>query len=162
MFRIGPNLKLKILFWEFCSADEKDHALFTLKKVPHAGLPSLYQLYMEASDLVEYDFAIKHFENWAHWDRLCQCTWFQDHIAEWRKELAIKVKAEAVRAIQLEAKGKGKNSYQANKWLIEKGWIETSGTSKKVGRPTKEEVKEFITPSDLKDDFNRLFKTELN
>jgi hypothetical protein len=153
---INP-LHLKKLVWETCPPEDKAVAVYTLKPQEHQGLPSLYQLYMAMEDIIEYDFAKTYLASWSHWERLCQCPWFQPHINAWRKELAIKVKAEAVREIRLEAAAGGKNSYQANKWLVDKGWIgQEAGASKRVGRPKKEDILPEIDKQDLADDLKRM------
>lgn len=156
-FAINP-LHLKKLFWETCTPEEKDLAVYTLKTQEHQGLPSLYALYMAMEDVIEYDFATTYLASWDHWERLCQCNWFQPYIDSWRKELAIKIKAKAVREIRMEAEAGGKNAYQANKWLVEKGWVgqETKGGTKGAGRPKKEEILPEINVQDLADDLKRM------
>lgn len=150
-------LHLKKLFWETCPPEDKALARYTLKDVEHQGLPSLYKLYMAMEDIIEYDFAKTYLASWSHWERLCQCTWFQPYIDSWRKELAIKIKAHAVREIRREAESLGKNAYQANKWLVDKGWVgQEAGSTRRVGRPKKEEILPEINKQDLDEDFNRM------
>lgn len=154
---INP-LHLKKLFWETCPPEDKALAVYTLKDREHQGLPSLYEAYMAMEDIIEYDFAKAHLASWDHWERLCQCNWFQPYIDSWRKELAIKIKARAVREIRLEAEAGGKNAYQANKWLVDKGWVgsETKGSKQAVGRPKKEEILPEINNQDLAEDLKRM------
>lgn len=150
-------LHLKKLFWETCPPEDKALARYTLKDVEHQGLPSLYQLYMAMEDIIEYDFAKAYLASWSHWERLCQCSWFQPYIAAWRHELAVKIKAHAVREIRREAESLGKNAYQANKWLVDKGWVgQEAGSTRRVGRPKKEEILPEINKQDLDEDFNRM------
>jgi hypothetical protein len=150
-------LRLKKLFWEHCAPDEKALAVYVLADEDRHGLPSLKQLYLQGQDLTEYDFALAHLDSWEHWERLCNCSWFQDTLAQWRKELALKFKAQAIKRVQAEAEGTGKNSFQANKWLIDHGHVgeAVKGMGKK-GRPTKDEVIEYIAKEDLEDDLQRI------
>lgn len=154
------SLHLKKLFWEHCAPEEKGLAVYTLKDTSHQGLPSLYEAYMAMEDIIEYDFAKTYLASWDHWERLCQCSWFQPYINSWRRELAIKVKARAVREIRLEAEAGGKNAYQANKWLVDKGWIgqETKGNQRSVGRPKKEEILPEIDRQELEEDMKRMIQ----
>jgi len=139
LVNINNKFLLKGLFYEETLAD-KSTVLWTLKEQDYKGYPSLYRLYMEANDLTEYKFIKKHFGSMAHWEALCQCKWFAPLIEAWRKELELKVRSEALANIQREAKTSSKNSFSANKFLIDKGWVENK-QERKVGRTSKEEIK---------------------
>lgn len=124
---------LKGLFFETTGAD-KGTVLYTLKDEDHNSYPSLYRLYLEMEDLTEYEFANTYMDGWEHWTMLCACSWFQPYVARWRTELSLKVKAQALRAIREEAESdNSKNSYQANKFLLEGGWKDKD-TGKQTGR----------------------------
>ncbi len=132
--------KTKALFYEY--NPDKSQVLYTLQDEDKGDIPSLYRLYMELGDLTEYEFAVQHFYNWEHWKMLCSISWFIPHIARWREELDLKTKAEALKRIKAEAKDpKAKNTFSANKVLIDRSW-ENSKPKKPTprGRPTKEEV----------------------
>jgi hypothetical protein len=150
-------LRLKKLFWELCSPEEKHMASYVLSDEDKHGLPSLKRLYLESEDLTEYAFALAHLDSWEHWERLCACTWFEDYLVKWRKELALKFKAAAIKRLQVEAEGDGRHSFSANKWIIDHGYAGEAikGVGKR-GRPTKEEVHEFIAKEDLDDDLSRI------
>lgn len=153
-FRSGNNkLLLTSIFFEE-SYDDTSMVLYSLKDQDHRGYQSLYRLYIEMEDLTEWEFANTYLEGWDHWQRLCKCSWFKPLITRWRKELELKLKARALRAIQAEAAGDGKNSYMANKFLVEKGWIERP--EGKRGRPTKEEIQDVFTSRDIKEDLERV------
>lgn len=130
------NYYLKGLFYETTNAD-KASVVYTLKDEPHEGYPSLYQLYMREMDLTEFVFSKNHLANWEHWERLCGCSWFQPYIERWRKELELKIRAEALNAIIAESRSDSKSAYQAAKFLVERGWAPKN----EKGRPTKEDVK---------------------
>lgn len=134
---VGARLT-KGLFFEMTLAD-KSSVLYTLKNQDHRGYPSLYRLYMEEMDPTEYRFAVRHLESWDHWKQLTACTWFKPHVEGWREELQLKLASEALTRIMLEASSERKESFAANKYLLEKGWAKSTGD--RVGRPSKEAIK---------------------
>jgi hypothetical protein len=139
-----------------------ERVLFTLKDkdVTSDGktYPSLYRLYMEASDPTEYEFAMAHLGGWDHWLKLCEATWFQPYIERWRTELELKLKARAIQDILREAEAGTKNSFSANKWLVAKAWAPDKA---RRGRPSKAEVltqaAQIASTNDrIEDDLKRL------
>ncbi len=128
----------KGLFYEMTLAD-KSSVVYTLKQTDHKGYPSLYKLYMETMDPTEYRFAVSYLDGWEHWSQLVSCTWFAPIVAKWREELHLKIASEALTRIMTEASADRKESFAANKYLLEKGW-QPKG-SDKVGRPSKEAIK---------------------
>lgn len=136
-FRNPSNARyLKALFVEFNPL--QDTAVYTLKDEDHKGFPSLYRLYMEAADPMEYRFAVQNLDGWDHWQMLTATTWFKPYVERWRKELSTKIQSVALNNIILEAgKESSKNSFSANKFLIERGWVERNTK----GRPTASDVK---------------------
>ena len=140
-FRSTVNSRLlKGLFFEQTLAD-KTSCVYTLKDIDHEGLPSLYRLYMETDDPTEWDFANKHLDGWEHWEMLTACAWFKPYVERWRKELELRMKSKALARIKAEAKLTTKESFQANKYLLEKGWEPKDGQAKGRGRPTKDDIK---------------------
>ncbi len=127
---------LKALFYEHTGAD-KSTVIYTLKDLPHQGFPSLYRLYMDCNDPTEYEFANEYLDGWEHWTMLCECTWFQPFRDRWRKELELRETAAALRKIRAAAHEDSRQSFQANKFLIERGWEEKASK----GRPSKQAVK---------------------
>lgn len=91
--------------------------------------PSLKKLYLNMADPTEYDFATTYLIDWPHWKKLCGNAIILRHIEEWREEMELKLRAEAVRMMQ----DLSENNAQAAKWLAEKGW-----DKKGAGRPKKE------------------------
>lgn len=155
---VGARLT-KGLFFEMTLAD-KSSVLYTLKSQDHRGFPSLYRLYMEEMDPTEYRFAVRHLESWDHWKQLTACTWFKPHVEGWREELSLKLASEALTRIMQEAQSERKESFAANKYLLEKGWTPKSSSSP-VGRPSKEAIKQAARRmvednSRLTDDWNRI------
>jgi hypothetical protein len=147
------------LFWETCTPENKDRAIYTLKEQEHHGLPSLKTLYLELStspEAGEYDFAIQCLDGWKHWSHLCSISWFKPILAEWREELEVKVRSQAIKQIAAQAKGKAR-SYQAAKFMAEKGWV----SAKEAGRPTKADIVREAriaagVTSEVEDDLRRL------
>lgn len=162
-FRNSSNTKyLQGLFFEQTLAD-KSTVLYTLKDEDHMGYPSLYQKYMAVSDPTEYKFATEWLDGWEHWEGLCNCSWFKPYVARWRRELALKIKSEALASIIKESRSTSSNSYQAAKFLVNGEWEEKRGR----GRPSKQEVKEEATriaddKSRLMDDFKRITQKEMH
>jgi hypothetical protein len=149
---------LRGLFFEQTDAD-KATVVYTLKDTPHEGYPSLYQLYMDLDDPTEWEVAQSLMDGWEHWEMLCKCTWFKPYIDRWRKELELRMKSKALARIKSEAKTGSKESFGANKYLLEKGWEPKEGSSR--GRPSKEEIKKAAneiarTSEQLTEDYKRL------
>ena len=160
------NMLLKSLFHE-----TKAHGLkgiYTLKDKDHEFeghvYPSLYKLYMATEDLTEYEFACKYLDSWEQWVKLCETTWFKEYINRWRTELELKLKAQALRRLMEEARDGGKNSYNANKFIVERGWVPKETEVSRRGRPSKQEIsrraaEEVFSDRQIEEDIKRL---ELN
>lgn len=99
--------------------------------------PSLKRLYLEHADPVEYDFAVTHLFDWPHWKRLCANKTVGAHIYDWREELALKLASEGV--LSLINLATEKDSYQASKYLADRGW-----DVKEKGRPSKESIEGYM------------------
>lgn len=124
------------LFRETAYSIKDASPLWTLKEQdPQGILPSLRQIYMELADPTEYEFAQLCFGSWRHLEHLCTIEWFKPYIQEYRDELEVKLRAQAVRQIQSQAKDPKGTS--AAKYLAEAGW---KGKKAKRGRPSKAEV----------------------
>ena len=102
--------------------------------------PSIYLLYMNMEDLTEWEFAHTFFDGWEHWQQIANASWMKEYILRYRTELELKLKASALRKIMIEAEA-GKDSYKANMFLIQKGWIDKQAEpAGRRGRPSKAEV----------------------
>ena len=112
---------------------------YTLKDIDHEWegktYPSLKKLYLELEDVAEYEFATTYLLGWKHWMRLCENKNIRVHIDEWRDELELKLRSRAAKKMMELAAA---DSYQAAKWLADRGW----GT-RGAGRPTKAEKAGF-------------------
>lgn len=140
IFRDTRNRKvLRGLFYENVEHKEVDFKpLYTLKDTDTNGYPSLSRLYLEEEDVTEYLFAKKYLESWEHWTLLCDSEWFKPIVARWRTELEMHLQAKALRYILDEAITGGKNAYDANKYIVAKGWIKAEGNRR--GRPSKADI----------------------
>lgn len=111
-------------------------ALFTLKDQDHEHegktYPSLKRLYLEFEDPTEYEFANTVLLGWRHWQRMCENKVIRKHIDEWREELEVKLRSQAIRDAIQEAK---KGHFQAAKWVADRGW-----STRGAGRPSKADI----------------------
>lgn len=138
IFRNSKNqLLLRSIFYETIGAD-KSSVIYTLKDWDHEGYPSLYRLYMELEDVLEYEFANLYLDSWTHWETLCNCTWFKKTVTRWRKELELKLRSKALRQLRTDAADEeSKTMNSSNRYLLERGWVDKPTK----GRPSKEDVK---------------------
>ena len=135
----------------FLEIGYNEHAIFTLKGDDYLynnkSYPSLKKLYLDMSDPNEYEFATTYLLGWDHWQRICNNKVLSKHINNWRYELELKLRSEAVKLIR--SKAKSESGINAAKWLAEKGW-----DKKEVGRPSKEEIaRELKIHTDISNEF---------
>lgn len=120
----------------FLELGYRDEAIYTLKDQDYEykgrKLKSIRKIYMETADPTEYSFATENFLSWDHWNRICANKQIAAHINEWRDELEVKLRSNAVR-MNIAAAQAG--NYQAAKWVADRGWA-----SRGAGRPSKSEV----------------------
>lgn len=137
---VNNSRLLKQLFFEHTLAD-KSTVLYTLKDSDHRGYPSLYRLYMELDDPTEWEVGQQLVDGWEHWEMLCACAWFKPYVERWRRELELRMKSKALARVKAEARTNSKESFMANRYLIEKGWEPKDGQKAGRGRPSKEEIR---------------------
>lgn len=111
------------------------YSVYTLKEYDYAykgvNYPSLKRLYLQEEDVTEYEFATKHLLGWKHWKRLCENKQIRKHVDEWREELELKIRAQAIRDMQTLCASENGN-FSAAKFLADRGWEKRA-----PGRPTK-------------------------
>lgn len=134
--------------WTICDVD---------RTVGDVTYPSLKQIYMsyEHTPGSEYEFAIAEIGSWVHWERLIKSPLLRSTIQQWRDELEVKIRANAIKSIIKTSLGDSSASATAAKWLAEKGY------SPKRGRPTKEEKaghlkQEERIDKEIQDDMERI------
>ncbi|MDB4302068.1 hypothetical protein N9924_00730 [bacterium] len=140
-----------------------DFAVYSLKDSDHhyrgEVYPSLKRLYLAHEDPTEYDFATTYLLGWNHWKRLNDNKVLRKHFDEWREELELKLRSQAVRDIMDQCANEG-GSFQAAKWLADRGWDKRA-----AGRPSKSEqdkesrIQERID-DEFKDDVVRMFEVK--
>jgi hypothetical protein len=134
----------------FLEIGYSDYAVYTLKEQDHTYnekvYPSLKRLYLEMCDPVEFDFATEYLLGYRHWKRICENKALASHVAEWREELELKLRSQAM-AQMLDM---SEDSFQAVKWLADKGW-----EKKGAGRPaTKEKEMEAALTKKVETDYS--------
>lgn len=124
----------------FLELGYRDEAIYTLKDQDYEykgrKLPSIRRIYLDMADPTEYSFAVANFLSWDHWNRICANKQIAAHINEWREELEVKLRSNAVR-MNIAAAQAG--NYQAAKWVADRGW-----TTRAAGRPSKAEVEKNL------------------
>lgn len=112
---------LNALFIE--KAQTEETALYSLKDADvwrgTSCYPSIRRLYQEMNDPTEYSFATKYFQSFEHWNLLCQCPWFKPILQEMRLSLQASLKSLAWGKIIQIAKSSDKDSFTANRYLLE-------------------------------------------
>lgn len=121
----------------FLELGYSENAVYTLKEYdyPYKGkhYPSLKRLFLLEEDPTEYSFAERHLLGWQHWKRLCDNKAIAKHIEEWREELELKIRSQAVRDMMNMCASESGN-YSAAKFLADRGWDKRA-----AGRPSKQE-----------------------
>lgn len=159
----------RVLFYEL-NGNDASTAYYTLQDqditVDGKRLLSLRRAYIECRDPQEGIFASKYFYSYAHWMAVSELRELREEVAEWRRELEMILKSEALKVIVREAEEDGKNAYEANKFLLtSKFWDKEDKAPKdlKRGRPSKAEIaarleEETNLEKRLKADMNRITK----
>jgi len=119
-------------------------------------LYSLKKIYMEEADPEEYRVAIRIFGSWAHWKRLLDNKKIMKYIIQYREELDVSIRSEAVRSLIVSASLDSPKGISAAKYIAEKGW-----KKRKAGAPSREEVKSELKAqveidAELEEDMKRL------
>jgi hypothetical protein len=154
----------KGLFYETTLPDERPEfgTSWTLKEkdliVGDKTYRSMKRIYLDMEDVTEYDFAMATLNSYKHWERLVESPIIRKHIDQWRKELNLKLKARAMKAIINAATVDEKSSFQAMKYLADNEYLDKKT---KRGRPSKEEVsaelrREVEINKTFKDDAERI------
>lgn len=119
------------------------------EKVLYYSLKRIYMGYMHIPG-EEYEFAIDVLGGWDHWEAMLKYTVVRRQIDAWRKEYLIKTKCAAGRQIiSLSLEG-GKDTFQASKYIMAKGWA--TGDAKERNR-TNQQI-----DNEVAEDMGRVFK----
>ena len=141
------------LFYELNTTDLP--SVFTLKEREHKGYPSLKQIFLSYTDPTEYTFAMEVFGSWTGWQKISESAEIKKHVDQWREELEIKIRAEAIKAIAETAVTEGAKGTAAARWIAEGNW------KGRRGRPSKAEVErerkiQAGIQDDISDDIERM------
>lgn len=128
----------------------KDHDFSNEK----GTFPSLKRLYLEMSDITEYEFACTYLDGWQHWKALLNSPACRKHIDEWREELELKLRAAGLRKMIDIAENEDKPSFQAAKYLAEAEWCGKKTTQQK----NKDNRQRTQLKTAFKADFERVSK----
>ena len=126
------------LFFERTVPATRGKVLYSLKDQDHEGYSSLYLKYLSIQDPTEYAFATECFESYEHWLILTKQEWFRPFLERFRRDLETRIRSKALKAIITESRSGSKNAFVANKYLLEKGWIEKEKNTK--GAPSKLDI----------------------
>lgn len=107
------------------TAQKDDYVIYTLDDAR--------KWYMECNDPTSYLFATSFLDGYKHWLALKESPALAHHLLQWEDELEVKMRSEALNRIYTYSKGK--DGYQASKYLVEAGWLK-----KKAGRPSKAQI----------------------
>jgi hypothetical protein len=122
------------------TAQQKDYVIYTLDEAR--------ALYVDCNDPTGYQFANLYLGGYKHWLALKESQALAHHILQWEDELEVKLRSEAL--VRIHTHSKGKDGYQASKYLAEAGWSKQG-----VGRPSKAQIeKEAKLRSRTYDEFN--------
>jgi len=133
------RFRTQSLFWEKNKVALRDEypPIYTLKDEDYKDYKSARLIYLAQRDPTEYKAAIALFGSWAHWNHMLEsCKWFVEHLEEWRSELEVLLRSEAIKGIVDDSESDSKSNVTSCKWLADKGW-EKSDTR---GRPSKKAV----------------------
>lgn len=123
-------------------------------------ISNFHKTFVAIGDMTEYKAALKLVGSWQEWERLKR-DWatFRSYIQEWKDELEVKLRSDAVEKIIELSSGEDSKALQAAKFLSESGWNKRAG----AGRPSKAEKKRAAREiaklaSETKDEEARILK----
>jgi len=129
------RFRTKSLFVETIDTPQKQAGMLPIYSLKgREGYIDIHEMYIEISDVTEYEFAMKAFNSWKHFKHLESLKWFSVFLEEWREELEVSIRSKSIKGMLEVATQEGAKGITAAKWLADKGWIKTRG------RPSKEEV----------------------
>ena len=120
-------------------------------------LPSFKKLFMDTKDITGYKVAMQELGSWDHMQKLFKSKWFMSYFVKWVDEMEVMLKAEGLLKIQEHVSGEGSTSFQAAKYLSDKGWEPKRGRPSKTEK-AKEAAKEKALEDALEDDMERVLR----
>lgn len=113
------------------------------------------QDFLEAEDPTDYWFVqtCEYIENWDHWQFILASPYCRPDVDKWRAERDVKIRSDAIREMIGMTRAE-KPSFQAMKYLADKGW------SPQRGRPTKaEKAAAMKEETALSDEIDKLYQS---
>lgn len=140
--------------------DDGSRSLFSISSNPQNGRISLEKLYMTfcVDDPTEVTFAEEVFGDLEFWLEMRESSRMKPYVEQWQHMAAIRRKQKAFKTIVAEIEEKGKNSYQAAKYLIEEPWVTgtTAAERKKARKRVSETAEEAFQAKQIQEDVLRL------
>lgn len=100
------------------------------------------EVYLDLSDPTEYAPAMYLIGDWDHWVQIADKSQARPFFAEWRKELIVKLRSEAILALRKQAASP--KGTAAARWLAENGYILDSKTKKQIEQDTDKMFKDVL------------------
>lgn len=85
--------------------------------------------YVAVADPTDYRAAMVLIGNWEHWQALLTSKPFVEHLEQWRREVEVLLRSEAI--VELVKQSKGSKGTMAAKWLAEAGFVKRDKRDKK-------------------------------
>lgn len=129
-----------------------------MAKLNKTEIYDLYKKYLAAYDPTEYQFAMRYLGSWEAWDTLSTQKYMRKSVNDWRKELEVRIRSEALGRIIDASREDTRDGLAANKYLLEGSWTKEET---KRGRPSKIEIdnelkKQASNKRRVKEDFERI------
>lgn len=100
------------------------------------------EVYLYLSDPTEYAPAIYLLGDWDHWVQIAEKSQVRPYIAEWRKEVIVKLRSEAIAALKVQACGP--KGTAAARWLAENGYILDSKAKAAIAKEQEASLKDVL------------------
>lgn len=154
------RFRTQSLFVEVHNGQESDilEPVFTLADEDKGSFLSMKKLYLTIADPTEYAFALYTFSSWQHWEKLTRIKWFLDHLEGWRDELEVKLRSQAVSKMVRIADSSANQALQANKFLVDRGWVDKKNPRGRPSKAEKERIKkqDDLVKTQVDEDFDRV------
>ena len=120
-------IRTKSLFADVLYEESRHTPVYYLKQeVSDDEYISLKEVYLQIADPTEYEFARMCFYNYQQWETITALPWAINTVNQWRAELQLKLRSEAVREIfnmTVDPDVKETSRLQALKWLADTGFV---------------------------------------
>jgi hypothetical protein len=118
-------------------------------------LPSIKRLFLSYNDPTGYQFAKEVLGSYEHWKKLVANKWFQSHLEGWLEELEVKLISESIKKIKDISKGDSAQSFNASKYIAERGWEPKTSPKKKIQAEREDRIAQAIN-SEIEEDWDRV------